>query len=54
MFQHLSQFASAFGLVATTVAFIYALNTFDFYPLLLSLVFIVVAWLVTGITKRIG
>ncbi len=54
MFTHLSQFASAFTLVATAVALIYALNTFNLYPLILSLVFMVAAWVVTGIAKRIG
>ena len=54
MLRDFSQFASVFGVVATIVAIIYALNTFDPYPLLLSLVFIVTIWFVTGLAKWIG
>ena len=54
MLRDFSQFASVFGVIATIVAMIYALNTFDLYPLLISLVFIVTIWFVTGLAKWMG
>jgi len=54
MLRDFSQFASVFATLATVIATIYALNTLDPYPLLVSVGFIIVTWFVTGLTKRIG
>lgn len=54
MLRDFSQFASVFGVIVTIVATIYAINTFNIYPLLLSLVFIVAIWFVTGLAKWIS
>ncbi len=54
MLRDFSQFASILATLVTIVAAIYAINTFDPYPLLLSIVFVVITWFVNGLAKLVS
>lgn len=54
MLRDFSQFASILATLVTIVAAIYAINTFDPYPLLLSIVFVVITWFVSGLAKLVS
>ena len=54
MLRDFSQFASILATLVTIVAAIYAINTFDPYPLLLSVVFVVITWFVSGLAKLVS
>ncbi|MFN8488163.1 MAG: hypothetical protein U0350_11260 [Caldilineaceae bacterium] len=54
MLRDFSQFASVLATLVTIVAAIYALNTFDPYPLLLSIGFVIITWFVSGLAKLVG
>lgn len=54
MLRDFSQFASVLATLVTIVAAIYAINTFDPYPLLLSVVFVVITWFVSGLAKLVS
>jgi len=54
MLRDFSQFASILATLVTIVAAIYAINTFDPYPLLLSVVFVVITWFVNGLAKLVS
>lgn len=53
MLRDFSQFASVLATLITIVAALYALNTFDPYPFILSLVFITLTWFVSGLAKLV-
>ncbi len=54
MLRDFSQFASILATLVTIVAAIYAINTFDPYPLLLSVVFVMITWFVSGLAKLVS